>query len=161
MVSVGCEVIGSITVSVPPFMLLTIRSSRPQSGVMCSGASPTANRSTTSKVAGSITVTSSDSSFGTYTRSGTPAALGSISPLTVAAYTPPVGSGVGVGSTLGDAETDGLELGTAAALVAAALAEVDWLGAGVEQAARRRQPARTVAHRRRPRLNACCRCGPG
>ena len=28
---------GSITVIVPPFMLLTIRSSRPQSGVMCSG----------------------------------------------------------------------------------------------------------------------------
>src|SRR5688500_319434 len=111
----------------------------------------------TSNVSGSMTVTSSDSSFGTYTRSGTSATRGSSSPLTVPAYTPPIASGVGVGSTVGEGCADAMALGARLGLDAP-MGVTEGVVVAVEQAARSAPATSTLAHRR---LNACCRCDPG
>jgi len=78
---------------------------------------------------------------------------GSISPLTVAPYTPP--GGVGVGSRGVD---DALLVGLPDALARPLPDAVDeGFGEGVEQAASNTAALSAMA----PRLNACCRCGRG
>src|ERR687895_509468 len=148
-------------------MFETHRYSSAQSGLTCSGASPTGKRPMTSKVSGSMTATSSDSSFGTYTRSGTSATRGSSSPLIVAEYTPPAGVGLGVAATVGagDAVASALALGVALPAVGVD-GPTDGLDTGVEQADGATMPRSAIAARwpvigARRAVNACCRCGPG
>src|SRR5437870_4289258 len=124
MLPIGLAVVALTTVSLEPPMLLTYSFERSQSGVMCSGLRPVLKRPMILKVLGSITVTSPDSSLGTYTRGGRLAMRGSSVPLTVAAYTPPTGGGVGVGAAVGDP-------GVAAALALAVGMAAAWLGSVV------------------------------
>src|SRR5207237_5177005 len=83
----GLPVVGSIGVSAPsvrPSALLATQSvRRSQEGTTCCGLTPTLKRSTTLNVAGSITYTSFDLRFGTYTRSSAPLTAALILPLAV------------------------------------------------------------------------------
>src|SRR5262249_51432717 len=76
----GLPVSGSIGVSVPSVrcsaLLVTHSVVRSQDGTTCWGFTPTENRSTALRVAGSITVTSLDCRLGTYTRGKALAAAG-------------------------------------------------------------------------------------
>src|SRR5215831_1215897 len=78
----GLPVAGSMGVRLPsvrPSALLVTHSVlRSQEGTMCWGLMPTLNRSTTLKVAGSITYTSLDLRLGTYTRDSALATAGLI-----------------------------------------------------------------------------------
>src|SRR6185312_1105669 len=80
----GLPVMGSIGVSdpfvVPSALFVTQRVFKSQDGTTCCGLRPTLNRSTTLKVAGSITYTSLDETWGTYTRSSAPLTAGLILP---------------------------------------------------------------------------------
>src|SRR5262249_24403764 len=76
----GLPVSGSIGVRGPsvrcPGLVVTHRVVSAHDGTTCWGFTPTGNRSTTLSVAGSITVTSLDCRFGTYTRGNALAATG-------------------------------------------------------------------------------------
>src|SRR5215472_9871464 len=76
----GLPVTGSIGVSVPSVrcsaLLVTHSVVRSHDGTTCCGFTPTGNRSTTLSVVGSITLTSLDWRFGTYTRGSALATAG-------------------------------------------------------------------------------------
>src|SRR4029450_9106330 len=86
----GFPLTGSIGVSVPSVrpsaLLVTHRIVRSQEGTTCWGLVPTLNRSTIVSVAGSITYTSLDCRWGTYTREGWLATAGLSLPAVVSLY---------------------------------------------------------------------------
>src|SRR6478735_4013149 len=94
----GLPVLGSIGVSPPPGTLSSATYSvrRSYAGTTCWGSCGAGNRSTTRKVAGSITVTSSLPFSGTYTSVLAPATAGLYRFAAAAAYTLLLDSGGGI-----------------------------------------------------------------
>src|SRR5450631_134844 len=86
----GLPVLGSTGVRLPSVrpsaLLATNNVCRSHDGTTCCGLTPTLNLSTTLNVAGSITYTSFDCRFGTYTRTRSPLTVGLKRPATASLY---------------------------------------------------------------------------